>query len=179
MAVAERSLPAAALERPHRDRHMVLLHVGEGRGHLHLGPGLSEGLRRYISCDARVRAVFESEGKPVSVGRAFRTLPERRIVVEDRDRGCRVPGCDRSRRLHWAPTPPIWSRRAATITGCTTEAGWASRATATSPTAWSSPTSGAGGWRAAAGRRPQEGSRPRPGTGARRAASASISGPST
>jgi hypothetical protein len=37
----------------------------------------------------------------VSVGRAFRTVPDRtRIVVEERDGGCRVPGCDRSRWLH-------------------------------------------------------------------------------
>ncbi len=68
---------------------------------VHLGPGLNEGLRRYIGCDSRVRPVFEADGKPVSVGRAFRTVPERtRTVVEDRDRGCRVPGCDRSRWLH-------------------------------------------------------------------------------
>jgi hypothetical protein len=52
--------------------------------------------------------VLETGGKPVSVGRAFRTVPERtRVVVEERDRGCRVPGCDRSRWLqihhlrHW------------------------------------------------------------------------------
>lgn len=54
-----------------------------------------------MRCDARVRTVLEEGGRAVSVGRAFRTVPERtRIVVEDRDRGCRVPGCDRSRWLH-------------------------------------------------------------------------------
>jgi hypothetical protein len=102
VAMAERSLAAVAEHHPHRDRHMVLLHLRtDGGGHLHLGPGLNEGLRRYVSCDSRVRAVLESEGKPVSVGRAFRTVPDRtRIVVEDRDGGCRVPGCDRSRWLH-------------------------------------------------------------------------------
>ncbi len=101
VAIAEKSLSAEALAHPHRDRTMVLLHVGTKGGHLHLGPGVSEGLRRYIGCDSRVRPVFEAEGKPVSVGRAFRTVPDRtRIVVEDRDRGCRVPGCDRSRWLH-------------------------------------------------------------------------------
>ncbi|MDP8938459.1 MAG: HNH endonuclease, partial [Actinomycetota bacterium] len=36
-----------------------------------------------------------------SVGRAFRTVPDRtRIAVEERDRGCRVSGCDRTRWLH-------------------------------------------------------------------------------
>jgi hypothetical protein len=106
VAMAERSLGAGAGSRPHHERHLVLLHVGtEGDGrtgaHLHLGPALSEGLRRFVGCDARIRPVMESGGRPVSVGRAFRTVPERtRIVVEDRDRGCRVPGCDRDRWLH-------------------------------------------------------------------------------
>ena len=37
----------------------------------------------------------------MNVGRAFRTVPDRtRMVIEERDRGCRVPGCDRSRWLH-------------------------------------------------------------------------------
>ncbi len=106
VAVADKALAPGAQCRPHHDRHLVLLHVETGAdgttgGHLHLGPALSDGLRRFVSCDARVRPVMESGGKAVSVGRAFRTVPERtRIVVEERDRGCRVPGCDRSRWLH-------------------------------------------------------------------------------
>jgi hypothetical protein len=106
VAMAERSLGEQAAQRPHHERHMVLLHVGTGGdgetgAHLHLGPGLSEGLRRFVSCDVRIRPVIEAGGKPVSVGRAFRTVPERtRMVIEERDRGCRVPGCDRSRWLH-------------------------------------------------------------------------------
>jgi hypothetical protein len=106
VAMAERSLGAGPAQRPSHDRHLVLLHVGtEGDGqtggHLHLGPALSDGLRRFVSCDTRVRPVIEEGGRPVSVGRAFRTVPDRtRIVIEDRDRGCRVPGCDRSRWLH-------------------------------------------------------------------------------
>jgi hypothetical protein len=105
VAVADRSLGAAATTRPHRDRHLVMLHLevdgDETNGHLHLGPGLPSGLRRFLSCDSRVRTVLEAGGKPVSVGRGFRTVPERtRFVVEDRDRGCRVPGCERSRWLH-------------------------------------------------------------------------------
>ena len=113
VAVAERSLCASAGLRPHRDRHVVLLHLGtDGQGRvaaqLHGGPVLAEGLRRYLACDARVRGILEAGGRPVSVGRAFRIVPERtRVVVEERDRGCRVPGCDRSRGLqvhhiaHW------------------------------------------------------------------------------
>ena len=104
VAMADRSLGGAS--RPHHDRNLVLLHVGTDRegqtnGHLHLGPGLSDGLRRFVGCDARIRPVIEAGGKSVSVGRAFRTVPDRtRVVIEERDRGCRVPGCDRSRWLH-------------------------------------------------------------------------------
>ena len=37
----------------------------------------------------------------MNVGRASRTVPDRtRTVIEERDRGCRVPGCDRDRWLH-------------------------------------------------------------------------------
>lgn len=118
VAVAERSLASAAACRPHHDRHLVLLHVdtesdGATGGHLHLGPGLSDGLRRFVSCDARIRPVIEAGGRPVSVGRSFRTVPDRtRLAVEERDRGCRVPGCDHSRWLHihhivhWEDTGP-------------------------------------------------------------------------
>ncbi|MDQ6726045.1 MAG: HNH endonuclease, partial [Actinomycetota bacterium] len=106
VAMAERSMGAGAACRPHHERHLVLLHVeagADGRtgGHLHLGPALGDGLRRFVGCDIRIRPVIESGGRPVSVGRAFRTVPDRtRTVIEDRDRGCRVPGCDRSRWLH-------------------------------------------------------------------------------
>ena len=62
---------------------------------------MTDGVRRYLCCDARVRAAIEERGRPVSVGRAFRTVPERtRIAVEERDRGCRVPGCPRTKWLH-------------------------------------------------------------------------------
>ena len=114
MAIVEKSLDAVATARPHRDRHMVLLHLPAGSdGRLHGGAALGEGLARYISCDSRVRAVFESDGRPVSVGRAFRIVPDRtRVLVEDRDRGGRVPGCDRSRWVqvhhivHWEDGGP-------------------------------------------------------------------------
>jgi hypothetical protein len=114
MALVEKSQAAVAVERPHRDRHLVLLHLPVGaEGHLHLGQGLSPGLARYISCDSRVRAVFEENGRPVNVGRAFRIVPDRtRMVVENRDGGCRVPGCTRSRWVqvhhivHWEDGGP-------------------------------------------------------------------------
>ena len=40
-------------------------------------------------------AVVERDGVPFSVGRTRRVVPERtRRVIERRDRGCRVPGCE-------------------------------------------------------------------------------------
>ena len=54
-----------------------------------LGRFLSEGV---------VQPVWETEGRPVSVGRAMRILPERtRRLIVDRDRGCRFPGCTATR----------------------------------------------------------------------------------
>ena len=54
-------------------------------------------LGRFVS-DGVVQPVWETEGKPVSVGRAMRILPERsRRLVVDRDRGCRFPGCTSTR----------------------------------------------------------------------------------
>ncbi|GAA2730045.1 hypothetical protein GCM10009867_00570 [Pedococcus aerophilus] len=50
-------------------------------------------LSRFIS-DGVVQPVWETQGRPVSVGRSMRILPERsRRLVLDRDRGCRFPGC--------------------------------------------------------------------------------------
>ncbi|MGO4341379.1 HNH endonuclease signature motif containing protein [Pedococcus sp. 2YAF34] len=50
-------------------------------------------LGRFIS-DGVVQPVWETDGTPVSVGRAMRILPERtRHLIIDRDRGCRFPGC--------------------------------------------------------------------------------------
>ncbi|MGH9224925.1 MAG: DUF222 domain-containing protein [Acidimicrobiales bacterium] len=83
------------------DRATILLHIDNKGSHLHLGPAVPDGLRTYLTCDSRARVVYEHGGKAVSVGRAFRTVPERtRIAVEERDRGCRVPGCSRTKWLH-------------------------------------------------------------------------------
>jgi hypothetical protein len=84
VAMAEKSLAAGAVAHPHGDRHLVLVHLDtDDHGHLHLGPGVGQGLRRFLTCDARVRASLEQGGRAVSVGRAFRTVPERtRITIE-------------------------------------------------------------------------------------------------
>lgn len=106
VAMAERSLAAEAAAHPAQLRSLVLFHLdteryGGPQAHPHGGPALPDSLRRLIGCDARVRPVWESNGHPVSVGRSTRVVPERtRVVIQERDRGCRVPGCDRSRWLH-------------------------------------------------------------------------------
>jgi hypothetical protein len=104
-----------------RSRHQVLLHQRvedlDGRqaaeSWLHLGPAVSRTVARYLSCDSQVRLVLERDGRPVSVGRRYRTVPERtRLVVEDRDRGCRYPGCINTRWVdchhirHWQDGGP-------------------------------------------------------------------------
>ena len=112
VAMAERSLAAEVVARPHHDRHLVLVHVERDAhgpfGSLHLGPVLPDALRRQLACDARARIVLQDNGVPLSVGRTRRIVPDRtRVAVEHRDAGCRVPGCERRRWLqvhhivHW------------------------------------------------------------------------------
>ncbi len=110
MSLADRGVAPNAAGRHHRDRTMVLVHLdtrpgedenGQPCAHFHGGPAVPDTLRRYLSCDSRIRPVWETDGVAVSVGRAMRIVPDRtRIVIEERDRGCRAPGCHRSRWLH-------------------------------------------------------------------------------
>jgi len=106
VAMAESSLAAEAIDRPACDRHLVVVHLeanqdGEATGHVHLGPVLPDSLRRLMTCDARARVQHDSSGTPLSVGRSARIVPSRtRVAIEERDGGCRVPGCDRTRWLH-------------------------------------------------------------------------------
>ena len=47
-----------------------------------------------LTCDGTLTPVWETDGHPVNVGRAQRVVPHRtRVLVLDRDRGCRYPGC--------------------------------------------------------------------------------------
>jgi len=113
VAMAETSLAAEAVARPHYDRHLVVIHVGADdsggpTGHLHLGPALPDSLRRLMTCDTKARVQTDIDGTPLSVGRKARIVPDRtRLAIEERDGGCRVPGCERTRWLqihhihHW------------------------------------------------------------------------------
>jgi len=65
-----------------------------------------------MSCDGILQPVWLTQGAPVNVGRAQRIVPTRtRRLVEDRDRGCRFPGCTSTRvechhLIHWADGGP-------------------------------------------------------------------------
>ncbi len=106
VAMAEASLASEAIARPHYDRHLVVVHVGtddtgEANGHLHLAPALPDSLRRFMTCDAKGRVQHDDKTKPLSVGRSARIVPNRiRLAIEERNGGCRVPGCDRDKWLH-------------------------------------------------------------------------------
>ena len=73
-----------------------------------MGPALPPSLHRYLTCDSDLAPVWHTDGRPVQVGRTHRIVPRRlRRLVEHRDGGCRVPGCDRTTHLqvhhivHW------------------------------------------------------------------------------
>ncbi|HMJ79343.1 MAG TPA: DUF222 domain-containing protein, partial [Iamia sp.] len=62
----------------------VLLHlqapVGDAeqwRAEMHMGPALPPALRRYLTCDADIATVWETDGHPVQVGRTHRIVPRR------------------------------------------------------------------------------------------------------
>ncbi|WP_265446519.1 HNH endonuclease signature motif containing protein [Flexivirga meconopsidis] len=97
MAVlAERSLDTGAPVGGSRaDRYRVYLHLDTaGNAWLQKGAAIPPSLRDRMICDGSVQPIWETEGRPVNVGRSQRIVPARtRRILEDRDRGCRFPGC--------------------------------------------------------------------------------------
>ncbi|CAN3128445.1 DUF222 domain-containing protein [Mycobacterium sp. smrl_JER01] len=94
---------AEAVRRPHGQHTTVVMHVDvrDKIAALHLGPALSAGERRYLSCDATCEVWFERHGQVIGSGRTTRTISRRlRRVLERRDRTCVVPGCGATRGLH-------------------------------------------------------------------------------
>ncbi len=76
------------------DKYRVYVHLDTEGGWLNAGPALPPGLLTKLTCNGSIAPVWETEGKPVNVGRSQRIVPDRtRRLVEDRDRGCRYPGC--------------------------------------------------------------------------------------
>ena len=109
MEVVNRSLGAVTTP-GRRDHYRVLIHMDvDGKGWLGKKGALPEALLRRVTCEGSVTPVWERDGNPVAVGRTQRIVPERtRRLVEDRDRGCRYPGCpvtgflENHHLVHWA-----------------------------------------------------------------------------
>ncbi|MFC6706112.1 HNH endonuclease signature motif containing protein [Flexivirga alba] len=94
--MAQRSLDdGAPLGHSRASRYRVYLHLDTmGSGWLNKSSALPPALRERVLCDGVIQPIWETEGKPVNVGRAQRIVPARtRRLLEDRDRGCRFPGC--------------------------------------------------------------------------------------
>lgn len=108
--------PATGAGRRPSERYVIDVHVDASAPHagrLHLGPALPAWLTSLVTCDAEVRPWLVGPADNVNLGRRQRTVdPKLRKVVEHRDGGCRIPGCDATRWLtihhlhHWADGGP-------------------------------------------------------------------------
>jgi hypothetical protein len=87
---------AEAEARPHSQRTKTVIHVDLASkvGRFQMGPALPASVRRYLTCDSTFQTVYEAFGQALGVGRTTQQIPARtRLIVEQRDCGCRVPGC--------------------------------------------------------------------------------------
>ena len=107
VAMADTALAKAGRDRTGGERTQVVIHVdaatlahdADGRCELADGIALAPETARRLSCDASV----------VDLGRKRRTVSSsQRRALQARDRGCRFPGCDRTRFVdahhvqHWS-----------------------------------------------------------------------------
>lgn len=99
------------------DRHHVIVHIdaealsrdGPGRSQLADGPAIAPEVVRRLGCDASLSSIVKRGRKVLSVGRKTRAIPATiDRALRERDRGCRFPGCERTRFVdghhvrHWA-----------------------------------------------------------------------------
>jgi len=96
--------PATRRGEARGERAQVIVHLdgrsdGDGHARLHLGPQLPDSLRRYLCCDAKVRAAIEDHnGALLGISPLEATVnPRLRTLIEQRDQGCRYPGCTQRR----------------------------------------------------------------------------------
>jgi hypothetical protein len=116
-AVADLALARGEADRSGGEPYQVVVHVDapalaadtEGRCELADGRPVAVETARRLSCDGSLVELHEQEGQILSVGRKRRTIPPAlRRALAARDRGCRFPGCDRTRFVdghhihHWA-----------------------------------------------------------------------------
>ncbi|HEV3473782.1 MAG TPA: DUF222 domain-containing protein [Actinomycetota bacterium] len=65
------------------------------------GQRLAAGTIRRLACDGLAELVLEKDGVPVGIGRRSRTVPGQiERALRHRDRGCRFPGCERTKWVH-------------------------------------------------------------------------------
>ncbi|MHB1474656.1 MAG: HNH endonuclease signature motif containing protein [Dermatophilaceae bacterium] len=110
--IAQRSLGAVtSINR--RDAFRTYVHLDTEGGWLTGKPRLPAHLVDKLTCDGILQPVWHTQGAPVNVGRAQRIVPTRtRRLVEDRDRGCRFPGCPATAHcechhlIHWVDGGP-------------------------------------------------------------------------
>jgi len=166
VAMAETSLAAEAIARPHYDRHLVVIHVGadtdgQSRAHVHLGPALPDSLRRLMTCDAKARVQPTSTAYPSAWAArpaswpTAPAWPSKSVTAAVGSRVANAPGgstCTISATGKTAgpPIPQICSPCVVDIIASTTEASSASPATPTDPTASLSPMPGVDQWLPAA-----------------------------
>jgi hypothetical protein len=95
--LAHRSLDGVA-STSRASHYRVYLHLSTDGAWMSGGHAIPRRLFQRFLTDGVLQPVWESDGRPVSVGRDLRILPLRsRRLVEDRDRGCRFPGCTATR----------------------------------------------------------------------------------
>jgi hypothetical protein len=112
--VARRSLSSAGSQGSRRSHYRVYVHLSTDGAWVGGKGGIPASLAAKYACDAVVQPVWETDGKPVSVGRAQRIVPDRtRRLVQDRDRGCVFPGCTATRFLEVHHLDP-WSQGGST-----------------------------------------------------------------
>lgn len=86
------------------DRTQVVIHMDAENpdgARVHLGPLLTRSVRQQLTCNADLRAVLEVKGIPIETWRRRRVVNEvLRMLIEDRDLGCVIDGCNRAGYLH-------------------------------------------------------------------------------
>ena len=106
--VANRSLSTVA-RTSRASKYRVYVHLSTSGACINGRGAIPSSLAAKFGCDATVQPLWESEARPVSIGRDQRIVPARtRRLIEDRDRGCRYPGCTATQHVeihhldHWA-----------------------------------------------------------------------------
>ena len=97
--IAGRSLGAVeSINR--RDAYRTYIHLDSEGAWLTGKPRLPAHIADKLTCDGVLQPLWHTQCAPVNVGRAQRIVPTRtRRLVDDRDRGCRFPGCSSTAHL--------------------------------------------------------------------------------